>query len=786
MVLRKLLLYGIYSLIGLWLSTASAIKPIATDSLPSELLNNERLQEGIRYFRQALNFREEEYAKHSEMLAEMAFESFRLKEIDRLPINTQLAYYATFADILLLRCELNIGKKEQPALFPGGLLALNQYGVNLLNFQLLILNHRDEKIPAGYTTSLRRHLTSIDDLWSYYWMKTGRFGKALENAEDGLNDNSDSDKSISIRLKKRIELLKLLQKTKIRSLVKHPDILSPYFEPISVESLLRDQRIPDYYTALFVYAINQQKHTKEAIRLFNLLEQQIMVQLQPEIYFRTIEDRHAIWDILQDNFEKIQTFIAQNTSVKGIAELAINNNRLKKELLDIAAYPIPRMLSQARIPEISKLQQQIDSLLLEEKTYCPPSKTKGYLQRIENEISILSAKRLQIDILRENHNIPTNKIADNWKDIQKLLDPHEAVIEIIELPINFYKRQYVIALYTSRSKEPQLIKLFNNTEMINNFYLGDPYQTFWKKIEKNIRPCTEIYVILDGRLSDYNFSFLTDKVGYLFDRYQIHYLFSTKSISKIKQDTAIHPRQSAAAYLFGGAEFSLPTPQTYKLRGQAFSYLPESRTEIDSISNYIPADWKISQYTGTNANKSNFKKLSFHTPPGSILHLATHGFYLEYDSLAPPQVISSNGKNAFKDAMMRTGFALSGANRIWNKTIPYSGKDNGIMTAKEVSEMNLANIRLAVLSSCMSGTGELESGEGLYGLQRAFKLAGVQSILACTGTIDDEDASLFIISFYKHWAENVSIAQAFRKAQQELTTLYPNNIRSWRSFILIE
>ena len=134
--------------------------------------------------------------------------------------------------------------------------------------------------------------------------------------------------------------------------------------------------------------------------------------------------------------------------------------------------------------------------------------------------------------------------------------------------------------------------------------------------------------------------------------------------------------------------------------------------------------------------------------------------------------------------LFRTGLLFAGANRAWNREKPIQGIEDGILTAYEVSNLNLQNTKLVVLSACETGLGETKGNEGVYGLQRAFKAAGVKYIMMSLWTIPDEQTAELMELFYKKMLSGIPIRKAFTETQNEMKKKYPPYF--WAGMVLVE
>lgn len=338
---------------------------------------------------------------------------------------------------------------------------------------------------------------------------------------------------------------------------------------------------------------------------------------------------------------------------------------------------------------------------------------------------------------------------------------------------------------------PRLVVLPKKRELFRLRVENREADEIWKPISRFIGSPTKVYLCLEGDMMDVCWGNILYKKRRLLATYDLHYLLSVEDFIRLKMDRKDDEETEHTLYGFGGAYFS-QFPLLEGMRGQGVQYLPGSREELCRIDTMLLGKWKSHLFLGREANKANFLSLSFRIVPHSIIHVATHGFSLLYDKNIPDGRIVSFEENplvgcsAYKNPMLRNGFLLTGANRYWNKPISYDAMDSGIVTACDVSQMNLNGTDLVVLSACRSASGEMKDGEGLFGLIRAFKVAGAKAVLANLNDISDTKTVLFTTTFYRYWVNGCSMFDAFAKTQRELINSHPENVFLWSGFVLFE
>ncbi|MDO8368835.1 MAG: CHAT domain-containing protein [Saprospiraceae bacterium] len=217
--------------------------------------------------------------------------------------------------------------------------------------------------------------------------------------------------------------------------------------------------------------------------------------------------------------------------------------------------------------------------------------------------------------------------------------------------------------------------------------------------------------------------------------------------------------------------------------------LTATEQEADQVSNMlVDAGFRTFKQKGFSASEDQFKQIGANAPSPRILHLATHGFAYSDPKKDPPKGFGDSEPTykLLDDPMLRSGLVLAGANYYWKNKRPLANREDGVLVAYEVRDLNLRNTELAVLSACQTGLGDIVGSEGVYGLQRAFRIAGVKFLIVSLWEVPDEQTQELMRLFYQNWLEKKeSLRDAFNNAQQRLQEKEPNPYM-WAGFVLIE
>lgn len=401
-----------------------------------------------------------------------------------------------------------------------------------------------------------------------------------------------------------------------------------------------------------------------------------------------------------------------------------------------------------------------------------------------------------------------------WKTIKTNLKPNQAVIEFIHFIRNDELKEdlYCALIITSGSSSPIMTELFTekqikdiigkNTattyESVSSLYGKQKslnielFSLIWGPLETSLKGITEIYYSPAGILHKISFSSIGDANGkFVSDKYILHQVNSTAAICE-KSEGNTDPSQSTIAVI-GGVNYDT------KISSQkVWSYLPGTLTESEHIQNTLSKTGiKSTVFTADNASEENLKKMDGASSP-EILHIATHGFFFGDPNEQKEKIEKQNTSVKFRgesrgiktlvenpNPMMRSGLVLAGANDIWNDTqADYSNNEDGILTAYEVSLMNLQNTKLVVLSACETGLGDIKGTDGVYGLQRAFRMAGTDFLVMSLWQVPDKETDEFMTAFYTELVKTKDIRKSFINAQKTMRAKYDPYF--WGAFVLIE
>ena len=301
-----------------------------------------------------------------------------------------------------------------------------------------------------------------------------------------------------------------------------------------------------------------------------------------------------------------------------------------------------------------------------------------------------------------------------------------------------------------------------------------------EKIMQPIRPllgdARQLLISPDDALALIPFEVMVDERGkYLIQRFLISYVTSGRDLLRMQVARASQSKPLVLANpLFGepqrgskrqsvttGADFS----NVY------FAPLGGTAREAQAIKSLFP---EASVLTGTRATESSLKQKA---AAPRLLHIATHGFFLT-DRWSPSPNVNGDNTRAInanvkiENPLLRSGLALAGAN------LHKSSNDDGILTALEASGLNLWGTKLVTLSGCDTGIGEVKNGEGVYGLRRAFVLAGTETLVMSLWPVSDQVTRVMMVAYYTGLRKGQGRGEALRRVKLNMLKRRDQDIRS--------
>lgn len=374
----------------------------------------------------------------------------------------------------------------------------------------------------------------------------------------------------------------------------------------------------------------------------------------------------------------------------------------------------------------------------------------------------------------------------SYKQLLSVLSETEAVVDIIRVrgfSQDFTADSRYVALVLKKGMEmPRMIALENGTQLETRyakFYqnaiqsqLDDEYSynQYWSRLEPELAGKKLIYLSPDGVYNQINLNTLKKPEGdYVINRFDLVIIGNSKDLIALKAKKPVASKKSA--FLLGFPDYG--TTQV--------SALPGTKVEIDGVAKLLKASgYQISQFMEKQATEKNVKSIK----APALVHIATHGYFLQ-DVESGSNVFGVNAENASNNPLLRSGLILAGAGgAIGGYGVDATSNDNGVLTAYEAMNLNLEGTDLVILSACETGLGDVKSGEGVYGLQRAFLVAGADALIMSLWKVDDAATQMLMTNFYTNWLKLGNKQRAFKQAQLQLMAKYKQPYY-WGAFVMM-
>lgn len=499
-------------------------------------------------------------------------------------------------------------------------------------------------------------------------------------------------------------------------------------------------------------------------------------------------EKTKYWDILQPRFQRFYNFAIEagsllpevwidvfNYQIATKALLLNSTNKIKKAILasgndalikDYISW-IGQKEALARYYSLSKEEltnQKIDLPALE--------KAANELERSLSQRSTDFAKGYESEQI-------------TWTSVtSKLLDT-EAVLELIRVRTfdkDFTDQSRYLALVAAKNiSQPRMVLLENGNELETRyakFYKNavqqrvndnHSYAQYWERIDPVLAGKKTVYVSPDGVYNQININTLKKADGdYVLNRYDVVVIGNSKDLIAIKTKKGVNTKKDA--FVLGFPDYG----------GNAVP-LPGTKIEIDGINKILGAGgYKVMKREQREASESSLKAITSPT----LMHIATHGYFLADAELQSGNAMGIDAENARNNPLLRSGLILAGVQKSNNNSVDLQSNDNGILTAYEAMNLSLEGTDLIILSACETGLGDVRAGEGVYGLQRAFLVAGANALIMSLWKVDDEATQQLMTNFYTNWSKTGNKQKSFKQAQLQLMTKYKEPYY-WGAFVMM-
>ncbi|HQQ97044.1 MAG TPA: CHAT domain-containing protein [Cyclobacteriaceae bacterium] len=380
-----------------------------------------------------------------------------------------------------------------------------------------------------------------------------------------------------------------------------------------------------------------------------------------------------------------------------------------------------------------------------------------------------------------------------YEQVQSALGKNDVAMEMVRYRYfnhSFTDSVIYVALYLKGGGRPKVVELPEGHRMETRYFryyrnsitgkIKDEYsyKVFWEPIQKEIGQYATIYISPDGVYNQINLEAIPTPDGkYVIDNSNIVIVSNTKDLYLRKLKAKLDgKKQVKNASMFGNPNFYVSASAR-----REYSELPGTEKEVNELQQLLKEKgWLTDEYMENAATEEQVKALD--NP--RIFHIATHGFYSKADADLDQKSLTGNEAMMAENPLMKSGLLLRGGGDILARTRFNFNIDNGILTAYEAMNLNLENTDLVVLSACETGLGEIANGEGVYGLQRAFFVAGAKVLIMSMFKVDDDATQKLILNFYRKWLNTGNMRQSFVEAKKELRTEYADPIY-WGAFMMI-
>lgn len=467
----------------------------------------------------------------------------------------------------------------------------------------------------------------------------------------------------------------------------------------------------------------------------------------------SISEREAFLRDFYRLFSEMSTFgLSAGYAQDEFTETAYDALLLSKGLLLSSDNSLSALVYGSENDELIKLFESCKDLNTEIEVYKASDNTdSGRLSQMYQELLTME-RTLQDHMGHDGEYVSFLNV--DYQKIRTQLQDNEIVIDFTEFPGKKDPNRIHYAAYVYRKdwEHPRLIKVFEAEDLqklMNEGYQWDCYgnhskdivKLLFKPLQKYMRDGDVVYWVPSGDLHKIS-------VESLLIQADIDTCITVRQLSSARVIVDRCPQLDIkTAALYGGLDFSTgektvsATGSGKRNQSAIFEKLPRSYDEVCHIKEVLErADCKVEMFNGPNGTEESFTAYSGDSP--DLIHFSTHGFYY-----SPSESAAVSSLSGFTNSMFLSGLILSGGNYEWSSSNLFYNDKGGVLTADDIAKLDLSDTEMVVLSACETAQGEV-TAEGVYGLQRAFKKAGVDKILMTLWHVNDTVSKDFMQEFY--------------------------------------
>lgn len=518
-----------------------------------------------------------------------------------------------------------------------------------------------------------------------------------------------------------------------------------------------------------------------SVKYYQMYVDTLRDAIRDEFRLQSEAERMLIWNDDRRSVSEMMELLLElpegkEALAKKVAGMAYDAELLSKGILLNSAIEFEKVLADKGDSKLTDAYEQSKANERELEYLRQNAETEDDLNRILQLTR--QNQSLQLDLMRgcAEYADFTNYISYTWRNVQASMTDKDVAIEFAAVGDAVFEESRMMALVLTKNMESPVavtvcgLKELQGMERSADLYVSPAAgKVIWGTLSQYLTGKKRVFFSADDALNRIGIEYLLYNNEPLSEQFEVYRLSSTKELCYSRKQG-----KPDKAILFGDINYndeatvSDATKRSLSnVRGAgettSFADLSNTLREITEIQKILKQHGikHTEQLRDTEASRSAFLNLT--DSKINVLHIATHGVYVD------------NKRSTDADAMSNSVLAFAGANVC----------DDGLVSAADVADMNLRQCDLAVLSACETGLGKL-GDDGVFGLQRGFKNAGVHTLLMSLKNVYDESTAELMISFYRQLTTGATKREALIKAQREIREKGYDDPKYWATFILLD